>query len=178
MAAQPETFFTWSFCSRPSSAIRRIASLFSCSTIVACTVSALSRVARKVSTLLDDEARVIVDVAERRRLRCPGDLHDDLLEPVEHRHERRRRVLQVDDLALQPEDALGDRGVPREELVLDLVDVVLDARDDRQILVDDDVADRPHHGVRARDARISGLASRRWRTVARSGFSACRTVIT
>ena len=42
--------------------------------------------------------------------------------------QRRRRVLEVDHLALQAEDALRDGGVAREELVLDLVDVVLDAR--------------------------------------------------
>ena len=51
--------------------------------------------------------------------------------------------MELDHLALEEVDALGRVEALLEDLVLDLLDVVLDARDDREVVVDDLVEDRP-----------------------------------
>src|SRR6478736_1192805 len=88
----------------------------------------------------------VLDVVERgrdRRLRRSG---DDLLDAFEHVGQRRRRVLHVDDLALQLEDAARDPLVSREELLLDLVDVVLHALEHGTVGSEEVLEHRPEHG--------------------------------
>ena len=72
-----------------------------------------------------------------------------MLQPLEHRLQRRRRVAQVDDLALQGEDAVRDALVVTEELFLDLVDVVLDAVQHVAVAARDELEHRPQHTVRS-----------------------------
>src|SRR4029453_1062550 len=71
--------------------------------------------------------------------------------------QRARRALELDHFSYQLIDATGNGGAATEYLVLDLVDVVLEAGDDRLIAVDDVVDDRvsdrhrpPPQHVRAR----------------------------
>ncbi len=54
-------------------------------------------------------------------------------------------ALETDDLAGQLVDAAGHGRVPLEELVLNFIDVVLQARDNRLVLVDHLVKDRVQH---------------------------------
>jgi hypothetical protein len=54
-------------------------------------------------------------------------------------------ALELDHLAGQLVDPPGYRGVALEQLILDLVDVVLQARDDGGVLIDDLVQDRVEH---------------------------------
>ena len=67
----------------------------------------------------------------------------------EHAGERLGRPLELDHLARQLVGAARDRGASAEDLVLDLVDVVLEAGDDRLVAVDDVIDDPVDDGDRA-----------------------------
>ena len=79
-------------------------------------------------------------------------------------------AVELDHLALEEVDALGRVGCSSSKTsVLDLLDVVLDARDDGLVVVDDLVEDRPDDRGRAELQQIGVLlqlaaapASARW----------------
>jgi len=73
---------------------------------------------------------------------------------VEHSDEGYRRALEVDDLAGQLVDAPGDAGVSPEDLRLDLVNIVREARNDGKIPVDDRVEDGVEHGFGAAGEQV------------------------
>ena len=62
--------------------------------------------------------------------------------------QRPRRALELDHLAGQLVDAPRHRRIAVEDLRLDLVDVLLDAGDDRRIAVDDGVEDGVQNRLR------------------------------
>ena len=68
--------------------------------------------------------------------------------------QRACRALELDHLSCQLVDATGDGRAAAEDLVLDLVDVVLEAGDDRLIAVDDVVDDRVRDRHRAPPQQI------------------------
>ena len=78
------------------------------------------------------------------------------LECLEHADQRLGGPLELDHLAGERVDAPGDLLVPVEELVLDLVDVVFEARDDGTVLVDDLVEDGVEHRLRAERQQFGG----------------------
>ena len=96
---------------------------------------------------------------------------------VEDRDERLGRALEADHLARELVDAPRDVRAAVEDVVLDLVDVVLDAGDDRRVVVDDAVHDRVQDRDRAAAQEVGTRFESR-RTRARSGASLWRTVIT
>jgi hypothetical protein len=117
-----------SFCRQPTSA--------------ACTVSAFCSSAEGVSPL-DDADDVIVDVVQAAlQLQVDLVLLEACFQAGDHVQQRADRALYPDHLTGQLVDPPGHRRVAREQLVLDLVDVVLQARYDRRVLVDDLVWDR------------------------------------
>ena len=74
-------------------------------------------------------------------------------------------------------DAPRDGGVPVEELVLDLVDVVLQPGHDRRVLIDDLVHDRVEDGFGAEPQQLRLVPAGGGRGRDR-GLSACRMVTT
>lgn len=93
--------------------------------------------------LLDHLGEVVIDVAQvALQLVVGAVLREAQRELAQHGRERTGGALELDDLAGQLVDAPRHRGIPAEDLGLDLVDVVLEARDDRQVAVDDPVQDR------------------------------------
>lgn len=65
-----------------------------------------------------------------------------------------------------------------EDLVLEFVDVVLEARDERPIVAEQAVKDRVHDRKRSTAEQVRGWASSFSRTRCRSGGLTCRAVIT
>ena len=99
--------------------------------------------------LLVDAAGVIGDVAEVALELLVDRGVGAALERLERRQQRERRPVELDHLALEEVDALGRIGGVLEDLLLDLLDVVLDPGDDRRVVVDDLVEDRPDDGAGA-----------------------------
>ena len=75
---------------------------------------------------------------------------------AEDAHQRVDRALEFDDLGEQRVDAFGHRRVAAEQLVLDLVDVVLQAGDHRRIFVDHLVENRVQDRLRAHAQQFRG----------------------
>ena len=142
MAAHEETRFTSSPCLRLDSVSRAIWSFCRCPTRVAFTVSAFCSSTRNESTRSCSACDVVEHVAEPAphlelglvALEVRPHLRDDL-------GERRDRPLEHHHLAGQLVDPLRHVPVAAEQLVLDLVDVVLQAGDDGEVVVDDPVGD-------------------------------------
>ena len=130
----------------------------------------LQQVAKAVGLLLDTE-RVVLDVAQVAALLVVAPA-DACISPSRIGDERLGGALELDHLAGELVDAARDGGAAVEDVVLDLVDVVLDAGDHRRVVVDDAVEDRVHDRERpaaeqvgarleARGARGAGPAPRR-----------------
>jgi len=113
------------------------------------------------------------------QLKVHAVFHGAALQELEDASQWLDRALKVDDLPRELIDASGQRVIVAvaEQLILDLVDVVLQARDNGLVLVDDLI----EHGIQHASgpmASSSGLCSMRRRTAPRSADSAWRMVIT
>ena len=96
--------------------------------------------------LLVDAAGMVGDVAEVAAQLLVHVREGAALERLQRRQQRRRRLVELDHLALEEVDALGRVGLLGEDLGLDLADVVVDPVDDGRVVVDDLVDDRPDRG--------------------------------
>ncbi len=112
---------------------------------------------RKAPGTLDDAERVVEHVAQVVvQLGIGSGCLGAAEQRLEHPDERLRRALEVDDLAGEREDTPGDAFVAVEELLLDLVDVVLEAQDDWRVAVDDLVEDRVQHRFGSHREELGG----------------------
>src|SRR5512132_1998237 len=102
--------------------------------------------------MLFDPNGVVVDISQVAVLLVvdPGLVH----QPREDPFEGARRALELDDLSGQLVYPARDRGARGEDLVLDLVDVSLQAGHDRLVAVNDVVDDRVHDRQRAAAEQI------------------------
>src|ERR671922_2482062 len=99
--------------------------------------------------LLVHPDQVVVDVAEVGAHLRVNLLVVALREPVDRLHQRRRGAVELEHLALQPVDPLGRiRAVLREDLVLDLLDVLAEAVERRAVVVHHAVHDGVKHRAR------------------------------
>ena len=108
--------------------------------------------------LLDDAHEMVVDVAEVRAHVLVQERERPAGEPVERVEQRAHAAQELHELALEEVDPL--RRVVllrREHRVLDLVDVALEAVQDRQVVVDDVVDDRPEDGAGAAREELGPL---------------------
>ena len=132
--------FIASFWRTPSSVcLSEITAILACST-----EASASRWPRH---LLVDELEVVVDVTEERHQAARDLRIDPALQALERSQQGMDRTGEVGRLTTQPVDPLGRRGRATEHDLLDLVDVLLEAGDDRRVVVDDLVEDRPQHGA-------------------------------
>lgn len=76
---------------------------------------------------------------------------------VQHADQRAGGALELDHFAGEFVDAAGHLGVAAEDLGLDLVDVVLDAGDDRDVAVDHGVEDRVEDGLGTEFQQLRGV---------------------
>jgi hypothetical protein len=111
----------------------------------------LEELAEAVDLLLDPE-RVVLDVAQVAALLLVDVRVADQVR--EHARQGLRRPLEQDHLPRELVDAPRHALVPAEDLVLDLVDVVLEPRDDRGVVVDHPVHDRVEHRDRAAPQQV------------------------
>src|SRR5664279_512928 len=130
IAAHAEILLTSSFCARLASVNDRISSFCRCPTRVAFTVSAVCSNSRNASPRSTTRCTWS---ATSRRLRRNSMSTSYLSNPrsnaAQHVRQRVGGPLELDDLPGQFVDPPGHRGVAVEKLVLDLVDVVLQAGD-------------------------------------------------
>ena len=90
-----------------------------------------------------DVAEVVADLGMDQLVVTPG-------QPLDRLDERGRGLPEAEHLALEPVDALRRvHAVAGEELLLDLLDVMLEALDRREVIVDDAVEDRVQDSARA-----------------------------
>lgn len=105
---------------------------------------------------LNERDHVVLDIAQvaAKLERAFVLVVEALSQHGEHPDQRLRRALEGDDLTRQFVDATRDVGILVEELVLDLVDIVLDAADHGSVFVDNLVEHGVHDGERAKRQQL------------------------
>jgi len=122
-------------------------------------------------------AQMVVNVAEVRVERGRDDLEVAASELIDRSRQRHHGSVEVERLALEPVDTLGGvKAVGREDLLLDLLDVAVDAIGSLLVVVDDVVEDDVEHRGRAMREEVRTVFDRA-RTSA-SGEGPWRTVMT